>query len=325
MNVSFKDIKGQDRAIRSLKTALGSEKAAHAYLFFGPSGVGKKLAALEFARALNCEARTEDGSCGLCVPCKKIAASNHPDVFIMKPEKDASSISIDQVRGLIRVLALKAYEGKRKVCIVEDAHLMKHEAQNALLKTLEEPPADSCLILLTHDIALLFPTIQSRCQGVKFFPLAADEVKSILIKEHKTDGARAHVVSRLSSGSLGEAIRLKDDAFFTKRSRIVKSLAAGTFFDSDFDGASKSDIRAYLNILLTWYRDVLIAKAGDDAGMSSIINIDEKESILAEARRMEFDELEAMIERIISTGVFLDQNANPKLAMAALSAQAFAG
>lgn len=205
--MSFRDIKGQDNAILFLKGSIRKNRVSHAYIFLGPRGVGKRLTALNFAKALNCGSETPDRPCDMCNSCEKIDNLRHPDLFLLKSEKDNSIIKIDAIRGLIKNMTLKPYEAKKKVCIIDDAHLMNQEASNALLKTLEEPPSESILILIADRSDDLFPTIVSRCQIVKFFPLSIEEVKKILINEHKVDELKAHILSHIASGSIGEALR----------------------------------------------------------------------------------------------------------------------
>jgi DNA polymerase III subunit delta' len=217
--MSFDNIKGQDRAIGFLRCAIQNNRVGHAYVFFGPEGVGKRLTAVNFAKALNCAAPKDGGpcdpstgsgshpkpvaGCDECISCRKIDAMNHPDFIVLSPEKDSALIKIDAVRELARDISLKPYEARKKVYIIDDAALMKHEAQNALLKTLEEPVTDSVLILVTGDISRLFSTIRSRAQEVRFFPLAADEVKEVLIGVHGIEKTRAHILAHISSGTPG--------------------------------------------------------------------------------------------------------------------------
>lgn len=314
--MSFSDIKGQDSAIRFLKSALETNRVSHAYIFLGPQGVGKKLAALNFAKALNCKPEAPDRPCDSCISCKKIDGLNHPDISLLKQEEKSPSIKIDKVRELIRSIGLKPYEGKKKVYVIDGADFLTQEASNALLKTLEEPPSESVLILIAEDLAALFRTIVSRSQVVRFFPLGMDAIREVLIKEYKIDDMKAHILSHLSAGGIGSALAFKDEDFFDKRSSLITGLLHNTFFDSDFEGISRNDLKSYLGLMLTWYRDILISKIGLEG--SHFINIDRKDTIAAEAKRLNYDYMYNAIREIITTSGFLDQNANPKLAMSAL-------
>ena len=314
--MSFKDIKGQDSAIRFLKNALKDKKTAHAYIFVGPSGIGKRIAALNFAKALNCGMPVQDEPCDRCASCKKIDTLNHPDIFIVRP-KDDEAIKIERIRELTRHIGLKPYEGRSKICIIDDAHLMTQDASNALLKTLEEPPSDSILILLTNNMGGLLPTIISRAQAVRFFSLAPDIVKDILMKSYNVEEKRASVLSRLSGGRCDEALRYKNEDFFERRSQIIEAITDETYFESDFDGLSRRALKLNLDIMLMWYRDILITKlnAFEPAGL---FNIDKIDRVSKEAKRFEVEQLHDIIKEIISTGHLLDRKANPKLAMSVL-------
>ena len=314
--VSFRDIKGQDKALLFLKRSIASDRVAHAYIFLGPRGVGKFSTALNFAKALNCLNGIDHEPCESCLSCKKIKSSNHPDLFSVKLEKDASSIKIDRIRELIKDIGLKPYEGRKKVYIIDSADCMTQESSNALLKTLEEPPSDSVLILIAENLGSLFQTIVSRSQVVRFFALKPEVVSQILVKDYSLEDEKAHVLAHLSSGRLGEALTYTEPKFFDKRSAVIDALANKTFFDSDLDGVPKEDLRLYLDIMLTWYRDILIAKTG--SGDAVLINIDRKEAIYSEAKSLTREYLLSAINNIIQTSSFLDQNANQKLAMSVL-------
>ena len=315
--MSFKDIRGHSRPIDFLKRSLENDTLSHAFIFFGPSGIGKKLVALNLAKAINCMAEKSARPCDACAPCKKIGSANHPDIFLIQPEKEGASIKIDTIRDLIKDIGLKPYEARKKAYIIDEAETMTPDAQNALLKTLEEPPSESVLVLVTENMDALLPTIVSRSQVIRFFPLAIEEVKDALVSMHEVDEARAHVLAHLSSGRIGEALRYKDAHFFEKRSKVIKGLIAKTFFDADFDGLSRKDMKLYLYIMLTWYRDILVAKSAPGA-VSTLVNIDSTDAITAAAKSMAFDKVDAIIKQIIATNSFLDQNANPKLAMSTL-------
>lgn len=323
--MSFAAIKGQDKAISFLKALLKNKRMSHAYIFCGPSGVGKKIAAISFAKAMNCLAAAPAGEgpqaaitegCGICDSCRKIESLTHPDVFILKPEKEEKGIKIDDVRALIKDIYLKPFQARRKVYIIDQAEEMKHEAANALLKTLEEPPQDSTIILIANDIKSLFHTIVSRSQVVRFDALGSDQLEDILINEHSMEKSMAHVLSKLSSGSLGEAVRYSDGGLFEKRSYIIEAAMKNSMDEFFFDDLSKDKIKLCLDILLSWYRDILAAKAG--ANKKILVNIDKIDNIYSESKRLGFDHLEKVINSILSTLYYMGQNTNMKLAMGAL-------
>jgi DNA polymerase III subunit delta' len=314
--LSFVNLKGQNSAIGYLKAALESGKISHAYIFSGPDGVGKRIAAMNFAKALNCDNVKSGEGCDQCPSCKKIDSAKHPDIYILSPEEDGGSIKIEDVRAVIKDVYLKPFEAKRKVYIIEAAQELKHEAENALLKTLEEPPANSVIILLTEKIEKLFHTIVSRSQVVRFFPLKLKDAEDILVKEYSFDRPDAHILSHLALGRLGLALKLKEEDALTKRSLLIDKISSGLKDDFDFDDISKDDIKICLDIMLTWYRDIFNLKAG--AGDHTLINIDKKDIISNEAGVLSFDYLEETINDIISTAMYIDTNANQKLAMSVL-------
>jgi len=330
--LSFENLKGQDSAVSHLKASLRNGRVSHAYIFSGPDGVGKRLAAVNFAKALNCSGSLSGppcdpsaGSgphpeltegCDECASCKKIDSSKHPDVFILKPKEEGASIKMDDVRAIIKDVYLKPLEARKKVYIIEGAEYMKHEAANALLKTLEEPPADSVIILLTENTKSLFHTIVSRCQVVKFFPLKLKEVEEILTRDYSLSQTDAHTLSHLSGGRLGEALKFKEKDIFTKRSLLINKIVSGSRADFDFDDLPKEDVRLYLDMILSWYSDILNMKAGARDYM--LVNIDKKDIISNEAARLGSDYIEDMINSVISAITHIDRNANQKLAMSVL-------
>jgi DNA polymerase-3 subunit delta' len=314
-------LRGQDRAVSFLRSAARNRRIGHAYIFHGPAGVGKSLAAANFAKAVNCAAADENvRPCDSCPSCRKADAGSHPDISVIRPAKGAASVGIDAIRALIKDIGLKPYEGRKKFYIVEDAQTMKEEASNAVLKTLEEPPSDSVIILIARRADALLPTIVSRSQAVKFFPLGPDEVKGVLVERFAMDPERAHIASHLTAGSVGEALRYGDDAFFARRSRIMDGLVDGTIFDSDFEKMNRQDLGDVLSVMLTWYRDLLVAKAYGPPGCA-IINVDRADAITRSSSMAGYDTLQNAIARILSTFAALEMNANPKLAMAALGAE----
>ena len=313
----FAGFKGQEAAVNFLKNSLKKNRLSHAYIFFGPGGVGKMLAALNFAKTLVCKNAVSYEPCGKCPACLKVDRKNHPDVFILKPDKEGGSIKIDEVRQLIKNMYLKPFEAAKKIYIIDEAQEMKHEAANALLKTLEEPPPDAVIILITDNLKSLFHTIVSRCQVVRFFPLKVREVKEILMKEHSIDEVKAHVLSCLSSGRLGEALKYKDEDIFGRRDLVISQVSKASPSGPSFDDVPKEKLTLYLDILLGWFRDILNIKAGADE--SILINIDKKNLIYEEAKRLTFGYLEGVIDNIVATFGYLDQNANPKLAMSVLA------
>ena len=195
---------GQETAVRILKDAVTSGAPGHAYLFAGPQGVGRELAAAALAASLNCP----DGGCGACDVCARVLRRSHPDVYTIAPE--GAQILVDQVRAVRENAYLSPYEGRVKIFIFEDAHRLNPAASNALLKVLEEPPADVVFVLITESPEDLLPTVVSRCRRVDFFPLAPGEIERVLVTQHDADPSLASWAAR-TGGDLSTALRFVKD------------------------------------------------------------------------------------------------------------------
>jgi len=221
--VSFNNIKGQDFVIDAFRNACRKERLAGAYIFTGPEGVGKLLFARELARYLFCRNRNED-SCGKCPSCRKIENDVHPDLFILETKETEQQIKIDYIRALQKRLYLKPLEAPKKVFVINDAHKMNEEASNCFLKSFEEPPADSIIILVTHNLAMILPTIQSRAVIVNFRPLDEETIEEILVQREGLGRENASFAAQLSGGSLSKARALVEGSFEPKRNWITEHL-----------------------------------------------------------------------------------------------------
>ncbi len=312
--MSFKDIKGEGSAIAFLKNAASNGRVAGAYIFLGPSGCGKKLTAVNFAKLLNCDASVEGEPCEKCGSCIKINSSSHPDVLVLEKEEKKAEFGIDIVFEAIRSVSLKPYEARKKVYIIDDADLMSEPAQNAVLKTLEEPPQDVVLILMVEDIQTMPATIKSRSQIVKFFPMPAADIENILRHDHKVDAKDARILARLSLGSIGRALDNSKNGFLEKRSMVIDGLRNRNIFDSDFKKMERDDFAGLLDIMLSWYRDVLVTKAYAGKG-ADILNTDKTDEINREAKRLSFEYLDNAVNAVADAKDNLNRNANPKLTM----------
>ena len=281
--MTLASVVGQPRAIDALQAALRSGAVHHAYLFAGPEGVGKELAAVGLAQALTCPEKPNEG-CGTCSGCTRIAKGSHPDVTWLMPDAErvarglagrsdfsgtpSREIRVEQIRGLLERIALRGLESKRKVALVVDAHLMNPQAQNAFLKTLEEPPADTTLVLLASAPDKLLPTIRSRCSKVYFGPLPMELVAERLQKERKLDAQTAELAAVMAGGSLGRALALDLDALAARKEVIsgfeaLQPGAVGALLRwAETFGASREEAEQALSILSMWTRDVSLAKAG---------------------------------------------------------------
>jgi len=203
--MKFSEIVGQEVAVDILKRSIENNKCAHAYLFVGPDGVGKRTTAIAFAKGLNCQSSYSDG-CDLCDSCRKIEKGTHPDVELISPREGGLTISIDQIRKLQRRVSYKPLEGNWKVYIIDDAASATEEAANCLLKTLEEPPPRVILILITENIYRLLSTVRSRCQLILFRQIPRNLIEKILKDQYEVAPEEARSLAWLSSGSIGRAV-----------------------------------------------------------------------------------------------------------------------
>jgi DNA polymerase III subunit delta' len=211
--MSFEAIVGHDRPLKVLRRALATARVAHAYLFWGPDGVGKETVAREVARALLCAdpgALPRAAACGSCPPCRKVASGAHADLHLLAPT--GSSIPIAGVRSLQEALGYQAFERGRKVAIIQDSFRLTREASNALLKTVEEPPGGTYLILLAHHRSQLLPTLVSRCQSLRFDPIPEDAVRRLL-EAGGTDPGAARILAESAGGCPGAVWGQEPEAF----------------------------------------------------------------------------------------------------------------
>ncbi|UCG78451.1 MAG: DNA polymerase III subunit delta' [Nitrospirota bacterium] len=207
------DVIGQERAKRVLLGLMNTGRLATAYLFSGEKGIGKFKAAVEMAKALNCESVEEEDGCGHCSSCRKVDAMQHPDITVVSPE--GRLISVEQVRSIEEFLSFTPYEGRKKVVIVDDADSMNRQAENAFLKTLEEPPADSIIILVSSRSESLADTVRSRCLRVRFNTLSENELRNVAVSaDLEVDDAKL----RFAMGRVG---RLLDDEALAKRDEAL--------------------------------------------------------------------------------------------------------
>lgn len=222
--MTLDQIQGQDRALGMLRRAMAADRLAHAFVFAGPAGVGKRTTALALARAVLCPEAPGTG-CGTCLDCRLVGAGSHPDVFVedlataQAERATASVVSIEQIRRAGASLAMRPIRGRRKVGIVDQAERMTAEAQNALLKTLEEPRGEATLVLVASNLDALLPTIRSRCQRLLFAPLPDDLVIELLVREG-IDADLARRAGGLAAGSLDRARELASSEGFARSEEL---------------------------------------------------------------------------------------------------------
>jgi len=260
----FDAVLGQHQAMQLLRTALRSGHLAHAYLFSGIEGIGKCTAAVAFAKALNCLTHADD-FCDNCVSCRKTEKQLHPDFFFVEPEKNI--IKIEQVRDIQKKIIFKPMEGRKKVVIIDQAEKLNLHAANCLLKTLEEPPDDTVLILVAGTATPLLPTILSRCQSIRFAPLGAAAISSFL--ERRGSSGDPGFIAALAQGSIKRALVLLETEFLSRRRELIQLLVAGSAGSCEAllhlakaATEDQQELPQILEFLQTWYRDLYMLMSG---------------------------------------------------------------
>jgi DNA polymerase-3 subunit delta' len=294
--MGFADIIGQNKQLEILRLAVARNRLHHAYLFTGPEGVGKRTSALALAMALHCAEKNQD-FCGHCAECARIMARNHPDVRVIEPLAGKKEIIIQQIRELEKELRYRSFSGGRKIALIDPATLMNPASQNALLKTLEEPPEGSLLILIGASAGALLPTLRSRCLRLSFGPLAAETIARFLVSEKGMQPSEAQVLAALSMGSLGAALEM-DGQELRERRRVwngmLSALKAGDYRGAleaaEALAASREEALKFLEWAASWYRDLLIYAVRQ--GEEGLINLD----MLPELKRQA---TAAAVERIL--------------------------
>jgi len=313
--MTFDSIVGHDRQKRILRQALKNRRIAHAYLFDGPDGVGKRLMALALARALLCQ----DGTgCGDCSSCRKVDHNNHPDIHLL--DADGSSIKIDQVRGLQHELALRPLEGNYKICLIDGAEQFNPAAANALLKTLEEPQPNTLIILLSSRPESLLPTIRSRCQRLPFQRLPKQRLIEVLSERLDLGGTDAGILAALSDGSFKKALGQNRDLYLGRRRDLLRTLSALSpgsviplFKLAEELAAEKEQLPDILDIFQAFYRDLLLLKNGRPE--EDLVNLDMRETL---HRQVEYETNESLLQKLqaLDSGrYYLHRNVNRQLAM----------
>jgi DNA polymerase-3 subunit delta' len=317
---------GQPDAVGLLDRAIKRGSLAHAYLFAGPAHVGKAKLALELAQAVNCS--KSKPPCGRCTSCVRIAEGKHADVIVIgRSSKAASSgeklrlkISIEDVREIEHSANLSPYEGNYRVYIIDGAEDLSGEAANCFLKTLEEPPPNVIMVLLTTEPGQLIPTIISRCQKIELKPVSIKEIESVLLTSPGLDENRAKLLALLSGGCIGWAISASaDEGFLQKRAEAFSEMAPlfSSTYTERFDYISRLEqdrerIDATLTLWLSWWRDLLLIKCGLD---DKIINIDYKSLLQSWAEHLQLTEIRSFIQAIEISADRLKANTNARLVL----------
>ena len=313
--MTFANIIDHDRQKEVLRQALSHGRLAHAYLFEGPDGVGKRLMALALARALFCEAG--DG-CGECPACRKVDHLNHPDLHLLSA--DGQQIKIDQIRAIQKELALRPLEGAVRFCLIDGAETMNPAAANALLKTLEEPQPGTHLILLSPKPEMLLDTIRSRCQRLRFNRLPRARLAQVLEHRLELSEQDASVMAALADGSFRKAFGDNRELYLDRRKKLIRalvSLSSGSIFPL-FELAQeladdKENLADILDIYQSFLRDLLLLIHGRPE--KELVNIDMRETLYAQAAKENPSGLLKKLEALDQARFHLQRNVNRQLAM----------
>ncbi|MDO5344162.1 MAG: DNA polymerase III subunit delta' [Lachnospiraceae bacterium] len=316
----LKDIIGHEQTIAHLQNAILSNKVSHAYLIQGDPGSGKRTVADAFAMTLQCEAQGAD-ACGQCRSCRQSVSRNHPDIIYITHEKP-NSIGVDEIREqLVNDIQIKPYNGKYKVYIVAEAEKMTVQAQNALLKTLEEPPAYAVILLLTVNASILLETIRSRCVLLNLKPVQSQKVKKYLMEHLEIPDYQADICAAFAQGSIGRAMSLASSEEFNGiKASALQILCNVKEMDlNEIIGMVKNvvqykiAIKDYLDLMAVWFRDVLYFKATRD--VDGIIFKDQLKGIRSNASTSSYEGLEEILQALQKAKVRLDANVNFELTM----------
>lgn len=316
----FHDIIGHDKVKDHLRKAIEYHKISHAYILSGEEGMGKKTLADAFAMTLLCE-RSDKEPCLQCHACKQMMSGNHPDVIRVTHEKPGS-IGVDDIRTQINdTIYIKPYSSSYKIYLVDEAEKMTPQAQNALLKTIEEPPAYAVIMLMTTNQELFLPTILSRCIQLKLRPLKDTQVSDYLKETMGIPEEKADVFAAFARGNLGKAIHLASSEEFGLLYRQIlnllknlKEMDISMLLDSIRKlQEDQLDLKECLDFMQLWYRDILMFKVTKD--INTLVFKDEYAKVSSLCQKSSYEGLELILEAIEKAKTRLDANVNADLAL----------
>lgn len=315
--MDYTKIIGHDRAIDSLKMSVLNNTVSHSYLFQGEEGLGKKMVAYAFAKTLLCKEGKEE-PCNRCVSCAKFDSGNHPDFFLIDPDKNL--IKKGEIEDLIKNVGILPFESTRKIFIIDDSHKMNTEGKNTLLKTLEEPPSYVTIILISSSPNNLLPTILSRCQSIKFYAVKSWKIEDYLVRMYNKTSEEASFVANFTKGSVGKSIQLStSDRFFQMRDEILKildSIIKGdktkAFSSMGFFNENRDNIEEIIDIIQYWFRDLLIFK---EIGENHLIINKDKLEYLSSQSFVDFNTINDIIEKVEETKDNIKKNVNYQLSI----------
>ncbi|MBQ6386943.1 MAG: DNA polymerase III subunit delta' [Lachnospiraceae bacterium] len=316
----FQGIIGHRNVIRHLTDAMQSGRISHAYLFTGEDGSGKRMMADAFAMALVCRDKSRPAPCLICPSCRKAADHNHPDILYVMHEKP-NLLSVDEIRTqVVNTVEIRPYESEYKIYIIADAEKMNPQAQNALLKTIEEPPSYAVIILLTSRPEALLPTIHSRCVTLPLLPVPDREVDEYLRREVHLPDYEARMLTAFAQGNIGKAVlAATDGAFAERRERTLQLIRNLPKMDSAAIGEivrqwkeDREHTADRLDLIQMWFRDVLCYKATYE--IDQLIFSGEISAIRAQASGTSYEGLSEILSAVDRCRMRLAANVNFELA-----------
>ena len=321
--MAFREIAGHRRLLTLLSQAIARQSLTPSLILSGPEGVGKRLTAISIAQELNCLSPANGGACGACAVCSRIARGAHPDVMTIEPG-ESGSIKIEQVRAAIERAHYRPFEGRRRVTIIEEADALVPAAQNALLKTLEEPQPGSVLVLVTSRPDALLPTVRSRCAHLRFGRLQVADVAAVLERSQGYSHSDALTAAAASDGSVRRALDLEADAFTDARSDAEGLLqAAGRDPRTRLEQAKellkgggtaaseREHLSARLMAMTALVRDAGLVASGGDARL--LANLDRRPVVDSMARALGVDRLGRIFAAVTRAEDALERNVSPKV------------
>lgn len=319
VNNGFKGVIGHKEIIDYIQNAVQQNKVSHAYILNGERGSGKKLLANLFAMTLECQNHESVEPCYECHSCKQIISGNNPDVIRITHEKP-NTISVDDIRQQINNdIMIKPYANPYKIYIVPNADLMTVQAQNAILKTIEEPPEYAVIFLLTENAEMLLPTIRSRCVMLKLRNIKDKLIKKYLMEQMEIPDYQANICASFAQGNMGKAIMLASSEHFNEIKEEVVQLLK---YISEMElpeviqavkkiSEYKLEITDYLDLFMVWYRDVLLYKATKD--VNGVIFSDQLGAIQEQVKRSSYEGIEEILKAIEKAKSRLKANVNFEL------------
>lgn len=310
----FEQVIGHESIIEHLKAVIQQDKVSHAYILCGEKGSGKKLLANIFAKTLQCEAK-EGAPCGVCKCCIQAESGNHPDIISVTHEK--ASLGVDDIRIQINNdIMVKPYQSRYKIYIIPDGDKMTEQAQNALLKTIEEPPSYAIILLLTDNLSKFLPTILSRCVTLQLKAVQPKKIKDYLMRTLNVPDYLAELSANFSQGNVGKAIRYaSSERFITIKEetlhllKYIDDMEVYEVMESIKAMAEhKTEINDYLDLMLLWYRDVLMFKVTNNPNV--LLFAAEIKYITKQAASKEYETIEKIIKAMEKAKVRLKANVN---------------